>query len=770
MKLISLYIENFGGLHAFSLDFQEGLTNLCQPNGFGKTTLAEFIRAMFYGFPRKVKTLEKSKRQKYAPWNGGSFGGNLVFEHEARRYRIERTFGAVPKADTFSLTDLETNRRTDRFSEEIGIELFGVDSESFERSCYFPQVREDGPLATASIQAKLTNLLEGDRDVANFDKAMAQLRSSRSALIPYRGSGGAVAETAANISGIQIRLDQALQARESLTQQEEAFAFDEIRRDRAQAELEKTREELAKASQQAAVMARQARYRQLQQNCRSAAAKAAAVREKFHGGLPQLQLFDEMEAEADRLAALQAQEDSMPPLRANEIPAEAELQKCRKVYEKYEGMQADIRALEQAAASVQQSRNQAAHMPKGSGIGMLLGGIAGIALGAAALAVGISRLIGQILPEGILLLGIGAAVFTVGIWLLVSRRKRILRLQEQKLRRSALDGKLAALQQQLEALRQEAGTAAAEISAFLAAYGIERPPQHFLAGITEAEHRAYLWDQYRQQSEKRAAAMEVCREKLGAFLRSCAMEPGSDVRTQLRRLREEIRDAEDAENQARDLAAQIKEMEAYFGDELAADCGPAGDPAQLRQQEQRLRQLLTELDGRLLDQQRQLRLLRQQAEQAARLREELEENLQNQAKFRENARILDETMACLQQAREQLSTAYLGTVRSRFDGYLAQLEDGGTYLVDGDLQVQAQRLGRTRELAYFSAGQVDLVMACMRLALVDALFRDQQMFVILDDPFVNLDDDHMAQARKLLHSLSTSRQILYLTCHSSRMG
>ena len=82
MRLIGLYVENFGGLHRFSLDFEAGITTVLQPNGFGKTTLAEFIRAMFYGFPRKGKTLEKSRRQKYTPWNGGSFGGNLTFELE----------------------------------------------------------------------------------------------------------------------------------------------------------------------------------------------------------------------------------------------------------------------------------------------------------------------------------------------------------------------------------------------------------------------------------------------------------------------------------------------------------------------------------------------------------------------------------------------------------------------------------------------------------------------------------------------------------------
>ena len=143
MKLISLYIENFGGLSQYTLQLGEGLTTVLEPNGFGKTTLAEFIRAMFYGFPRKSKNLDKSLRQKYAPWNGGCYGGYREFEHEGRCYRIERTFGSNPKGDTLSVIDLNTGRKTARFGEEPGQELFGLDADSFERSTYFPQQRSE---------------------------------------------------------------------------------------------------------------------------------------------------------------------------------------------------------------------------------------------------------------------------------------------------------------------------------------------------------------------------------------------------------------------------------------------------------------------------------------------------------------------------------------------------------------------------------------------------------------------------------------------------
>ena len=51
MKLISYHIENYGKIQNQDGQFGEGVTEFCEKNGYGKTTLASFIRAMFYGLP-----------------------------------------------------------------------------------------------------------------------------------------------------------------------------------------------------------------------------------------------------------------------------------------------------------------------------------------------------------------------------------------------------------------------------------------------------------------------------------------------------------------------------------------------------------------------------------------------------------------------------------------------------------------------------------------------------------------------------------------------
>ena len=124
MKLIKCHIENFGKLENFDYDFTDGLNTIKQENGFGKTTFASFIKAMFYGLDAKRNTKVLTDRKKYEPWQGGSFGGNIEFEIDGKKYKVERFFGKKEADDTFKIYDLSTNLETDDFSNNLGEEIF----------------------------------------------------------------------------------------------------------------------------------------------------------------------------------------------------------------------------------------------------------------------------------------------------------------------------------------------------------------------------------------------------------------------------------------------------------------------------------------------------------------------------------------------------------------------------------------------------------------------------------------------------------------------
>ncbi|RGC51206.1 hypothetical protein DW747_01555 [Coprococcus catus] len=132
--------------------------------------------------------------------------------------------------------------------------------------------------------------------------------------------------------------------------------------------------------------------------------------------------------------------------------------------------------------------------------------------------------------------------------------------------------------------------------------------------------------------------------------------------------------------------------------------------------------------------------------------------------------LTEKTMSLLNRAKDNLANSYVGKVERGFKYYSDTLmEEGlGDVMVDNDLHLHIDEKGVAREVGSFSAGMIDCIVLCMRLALVDALFGEEKTFLILDDPFVNLDDKHTKRAREMLDKIAQDHQVIYLVCNSSR--
>ena len=142
MKICSLSIENFGKLHRYDLTLQGGLNTLCQENGWGKTTLAAFLKAMFYGLPKSgKKDLDENDYKRFTPWQGGPFGGTMEFTCQKGRFRVERTFG---EAESFALYDTASGLASSAFSENLGEELFGHFGELLEQGSIAGLATDEG--------------------------------------------------------------------------------------------------------------------------------------------------------------------------------------------------------------------------------------------------------------------------------------------------------------------------------------------------------------------------------------------------------------------------------------------------------------------------------------------------------------------------------------------------------------------------------------------------------------------------------------------------
>ena len=119
---------------------------------------------------------------------------------------------------------------------------------------------------------------------------------------------------------------------------------------------------------------------------------------------------------------------------------------------------------------------------------------------------------------------------------------------------------------------------------------------------------------------------------------------------------------------------------------------------------------------------------------------------------------------------------YMAPLRRGMGHYLTLLDEkyrgdaeGMDFDITMDLAVQVIRNGATHSSDYLSHGYQDLVGLCARFALVDVLYHKEKPMIVLDDPFTNLDEEKTERALKLLTDIAKERQIIYFTCHESRM-
>ena len=146
--------------------------------------------------------------------------------------------------------------------------------------------------------------------------------------------------------------------------------------------------------------------------------------------------------------------------------------------------------------------------------------------------------------------------------------------------------------------------------------------------------------------------------------------------------------------------------------------------------------------------------------------ENLEQEIQT---MEEKYRILENTKKYMEIAKENFSSHYLKGMIESFKQYLKMLDNKNLNTdVDINLGVSIESNGSKKEIKYFSEGYKDLIYICMRFSLIKVLFENELPFVILDDPFVNLDDEKTKKVLGLLKELGNKYQIIYLICNKSR--
>lgn len=214
MKIIRIYIENFGKFKNYTLKLYDGMNILAGENEAGKSTIMAFIELMFYGRTPddKSQDIYKNLRKKYSPWDGGMMSGELEFEHNQRTYRISKRFGRSNKSDEVNIFDVDGGREIVIGSNsEVGEYFFGIDVESFEKSIFINtlgsfikagQNNEDIAIKLANISTAL------DEEISHIE-VMNRLNNALEQLISKNKKKGIIPELEEKRDECVARLDEA---------------------------------------------------------------------------------------------------------------------------------------------------------------------------------------------------------------------------------------------------------------------------------------------------------------------------------------------------------------------------------------------------------------------------------------------------------------------------------------------------------------------------------------------------------------------------------
>lgn len=756
MRLISCYIENFGGLSDYSIEFEKNITVIKKPNGFGKTTLAAFICIMLYGMPEsRKKNLKDKERWLYMPWNGGSYGGNLVFETKSKKYRIERSFGSAPAQDSFRLYDLDTNTLSDDFPDCVGLKLFGLDLESFKRSIFMPQLFNETNMNTGKIINKLGNLAEDTGDVSNYNKAREVLEEKRREYKHKTGDGGSINKTKGKIAAVRQRLEgrAGLEAKLSYEKNDYKNLLENIE------ENKKKRDDILRRIDAGTKNILTNELKRLDNNKNKLLSMQTKLETKYPKGLPSYEDTYKRRDTARRLDGLiysiyqdNYSEDTpivfsdgndtlekLEEMFSTGVPTDEELNKISRLVEKADELRAENEEILLSADGNSTLRKKA-NIP-------LLSFIAGVLL----LSGGIALIFIEQPIAGAIFLLIALGAFTAA-FVLNSRQKRSTEFNEKTKRR---------LMENKEKINQLESS----VREFACRYIPDNNDTDKLLSTLRSKIESYI-----SMSNKRKKYNELYRE-ISDFSNTYGIQksyPYTEfIDTVIEDIQSEINIKDDIIKNNTDIAEFNKKHPDISVEDVFED---TEDINALRKNEKAIN---SEIDKMLEERPEKEGLITELTEKIEALAHDedtliaLNEKLNNDEK---NYELLVNTIDLLEKANDSLSNTCSNILHDGFMKYAHELfsKEPANVFIDKKLNISIDESGKLREIAYYSAGYTDIIMLSMRLALIDAMFKEEEPFIILDDSFVNLDDEHIKKVLGVLKHIAEKKQIIYMVCSAGR--
>lgn len=764
MKLIKCYVENFGKLSNFTYNFKDGLNIIKEQNGFGKTTFAVFIKSMFYGMDAGKNTkIEKSERKKYYPWQGGNYGGNIEFEVDGNKYKIERFFGKKPAEDTFKLYDLATNLESKDFTENIGEEIFKINKEGYERSTYIPQGQIQIEMED-SINAKLGNVLESDNDVNSSEQAIIAINNAKKLYKKERGKGGLIDEKKEKLNQLERELEKRQSDFEILKIQEEKLnkLNNNIKeqgklRDQSQQMLSEKMEQGRKVAKLETYKTILTKYNKSQENIDE-------LTEFFANDIPSDDLIKnlteknfELEITKNQLKNNKLSVEDQEKVTyykdifdRNQI-TETQVNKGIEEYSKISNLENEIQNKTNKKEIIQNEL-------KSKRLATILDSILAIVfiiLGFFLIFKGVQEIVGFI-----------SAIIGIGLFILF-----LVNLKKSK----KLDVK--ELEEKIEEMQSEKKLIERNIDKILDI--CNEKEQNKLNGLYNIKNQINSYNNLlRKQNDINANVQKnnIKKATLENEIKNGLTKYFVDLTKPYSELLQELTiKKNEYQSQLEQFNSLKREKEDF---EKSNDMQNLDDVKDLSNiDESVLKEKIKEINihfDKLSDEKNQVKNQIEVLENRIDEYEFLESDIENTAseieEETEKYKILNTTESLLKQAKEQFSSSYLQDMIQNFNEYMKLIDNGEMSTnIDIKLDVKVDVNGSQKEIKYFSAGYKDLVYICMRFSLIKTLFKNEAPFVVLDDPFVNLDEEKTTKAINVISTISEKYQIIYFVCNSSRI-
>ena len=744
MRLISCHITGFGKLVNSALDLSNPVSFIRGENGWGKTTLADFLESMFYGIDNgRSKSVAENKRMKYEPWSGAKYGGALVFEYGGKQYRVERTFGKTASADTVAVYD-ENRMQSFIFgerAERLGETLFGVDKESYRKTAYFPQgaIVADG--VTADLKEKLTALLSASKQDNGSQSAMEKLekaeRALRSKRKPAKGKLDELDEQLEYVRGQKTDSEnaaRALQTQRADAEQKHARLM------QVKNELGRMGAKLEEYARRNELYANRTARREVESTLTAAENKMKSLQTFFANVNPQALNTDGLEkginefyALKDEIAELSQKCETAAATVREKQAVKTKLDASLQTLESYELLLDQQDRADRASDKADKKNAKFAKKRVSHAFWLLV------------LCLAVS-FVGAILVDAIQILGI--ILLAGGTFGVLYSLVQMIRYTQNKKRKKHT----GFADEEMEARYVHAQEEVADLEAQM---------KKFPAKIEQE------LESLTQEAEEKKDRRAKLNEAIIAFLSNFRFEEQYDYRAALSLLKTR---AEDYGAQMQTANACMEKLRTLPVDTMETEDFSPADMQKLALEKQGLEREAERLVSELGRAETEMQALEKTATRYADYEAEEERLILEKNRLEKRLVAVQYAKEILLRARANMATKYLDPVEKRLRFYVEKM---GLDTLAPTLRLQAdglpvtEELGAIRTLEYYSAGLQDLFGLCVRFALAECVFANGGLLV-LDDPFVNLDDDKTARAKTLLQELSQRYQILYLTCKQER--